>query len=59
MAEELLEIEDRFTVQEIVDILDIDKEVAQYLLDGLLEWEDEEVTKLAQAAGVSAEQLTY
>ena len=59
MVEVLIEIEDRFTVQEVVDILGIEKEIAQCLLDGLFEWEDEEIAKLAQSAGISAEQLTY
>ena len=59
MVEEMLEIESRFTVQDVVDILGIDREVAQYLLEGLIEWEDEEIAKLAQVAGVSVDQLSY
>ena len=59
MIEEMVEMECRFTVQEIVDILGIDEDIAQYLLEGLIEWEDEEVDKLAQAKGFSVEQLIF
>ena len=47
----------RFTVKEIAEILDIYEVSAQELLDGTIEWEADELLKLARVAGLTVEQL--
>jgi len=50
-------LKNRFTAKEVAEILDIYEVSAQELLDGIIEWEADELFKLANVAGLTVEQL--
>ena len=50
-------IKDYFTAGDVAEILNIDEISAEEMLDGVIEFEAEEVYLLAQAAGISIEEI--
>ena len=50
-------VKDYFTVKEVAEIFNIYEVSAEELLNGIIEFEPEELFVLAKAAGVSVEQL--